>query len=139
MSHCHKMSRKIVSLSHCLEQLLYLCILFSYVKACLIFGGDACESAWLKTVCLFYFLWANALMRTWRLAVISGGCQLINYTLATEENVGNVRVCACCNHILMTGNEFYHNTQPNSFECSHKVHFSKRFFTEKYRRFYRSA
>ena len=26
---------------------------------------------------------------------MSCACKLINYTLATEENVGNVRVCAC--------------------------------------------
>ena len=29
-------------------------------------------------------------------------CQLINYTLATEENVGNIPVCACCNHFPIT-------------------------------------
>ena len=40
-----------------------------------------------------------------------------NYTLATEENVGNIPVCACWNHFPITCiNEFYHNTQPNNFE-----------------------
>ena len=29
-------------------------------------------------------------------------CQLVNYTLATEENVGNLRVWACCNHFPTT-------------------------------------
>ena len=55
-------------------------------------------------------------------------CHLINYTLATEENVDNVRVCAGCNHFPITLNEFYHNIHPNTFEYSHKVHFSKKFF-----------
>ena len=54
-------------------------------------------------------------------------CQLINYTLATEEYVSNVRNCACCYHFPITSNEFYHNTQPNNFEYSHKVHFSEFF------------
>ena len=47
---------------------------------------------------------------------MSCACQLINYTLATEENVGNIPVCACCNRFPV-----YHNTQPNTFEYSHKV------------------
>ena len=74
---------------------------------------------------------------------MSCACQLINYTLATEENVGNVRVCACCNRFQITWNVFYHNTQLKNFEYSLKVHFFKDFFKsflgEKYRRFYRSA
>ena len=32
----------------------------------------------------------------------SCACQFVNYTLATEENVGNLRVCACCNHFPIT-------------------------------------
>ena len=58
-----------------------------------------------------YFLSACVLMRTWRFAVMSCVCPLINYTLATEENVRNVRVCACCNHFPITWNKFYRNTQ----------------------------
>ena len=88
---------------------------------------------------LVYFLSACVLMRTWWLAAMSCACQLLNYTLATEYNVGNVRVCACCNHFPITWNEFYYNTEPNNFEFSHKVHFSKGFFLGKISRFYRSA
>ena len=33
---------------------------------------------------------------------MSCACQLITYTLAVEENVCNVRVCACCNHFPIT-------------------------------------
>ena len=40
--------------------------------------------------------------------------QLINYMLATEENVRIVWVCACFNHFPITWNEFYHNTQPKN-------------------------
>ena len=63
MSYCDKNVPNIVSLSHCSEQ-LYSCILNSYVnlRHVSIFGGDACESAWLKTV--FYFLSACLLMCT---------------------------------------------------------------------------
>ena len=61
-----------------------------------------------------YFLLECVLMLTWRFAVMSCVCPLINYTLATGENVRNVRVCACCNHFLITWNEFYHNTQPET-------------------------
>ena len=39
---------------------------------------------------------------------------LINYTLATEENVRNGGVCACCNYFPITWNEYYHNTQPET-------------------------
>ena len=76
-----------------------------------------------------YFLSACVLMRTWRFAVMSCVCPLINYTLATEENVRNVRVCACCNHFPITWNK-WHPTR-NNFEYSHKVRFSKVFLREK--------
>ena len=59
---------------------------------------------------------------------MSCACQLVNNTLATEKNVGNLRVCEGCNHFQITRNEFYHNSHPNNFEYSHKVHFSKSFF-----------
>ena len=52
---------------------------------------------------------------------MSCACQLINYTLAAEENVGNIPVCASCNHFPITSNEFYRNTQSNNLEYSHKV------------------
>ena len=91
---------------HCLEQ-LYSCI--------------ACLNIWclVKTLKTFfvYFLSAFVSMHMWWLAVIS--CAL--HTLATEENVGNIPVCACCNHFPFTWNEFYHNTKPNNCEYSHKV------------------
>ena len=55
-------------------------------------------------------------------------CPLINYALATEENVRNLLFCACCNHLPITSNEFYHNTQPKTIsKYSHKVHVSKGF------------
>ena len=75
---------------------------------------------WLKAF-FVYFLWMCVSMHTWWLVVMSCACQLINYTLATEENVGNIQVCACCNHFPITWNEFYDNTQPNNFEYLHKV------------------
>ena len=63
----------------------------SYVKACvLIFGGDA--SCLLPvSVCIDAYVMID-----------SYECQLFNYTLATEDNVGNVRVCTCCNHFPIT-------------------------------------
>ena len=77
-----------------------------------------------------YFLLVCVLMHTWRFAAMSCVCPLINYTLATEENVRNVLVCACCNHLPITWNEFYHNTQPETIsKYSHKVHFQG-FFRE---------
>ena len=81
-----------------------------------------------KTFSFVYFLLAFVLMHTWWLAVMTCACQLINYTLATEENLGNEPVCACCNHFPITWNELFHNIQPSNFEYSHKVHFSKSFF-----------
>ena len=97
----------------------------------LIFGRDTCEHAWLKTLFFVYFLSACVLMRTWWLAVMSSTCQLINYTLATEENICHAWVCTFWNPFPITWNEFYHNIQPNNFEYSHKVHFSKSFFSGK--------
>ena len=41
-------------------------------------------------VFFFYFLSECVLMRMWQFAVMSCVCPLINYTLATEENVGNL-------------------------------------------------
>ena len=49
--------------------------------------------------CFVYFLSACVLMR---IAVMSCVCPLNNYMLATEENVRNVRVWACCNHFPIT-------------------------------------
>ena len=50
-------------------------------------------------------------------------CPLINYTIATEENVCNVRVCAICNQFPITWNEFYLNTQPEtiSYICTRYI------------------
>ena len=53
-------------------------------------------------------------MRTWWFAVTSCVGPLNNYTLATEENLRNVGVCASCNHFPISWNEFYHNTQPET-------------------------
>ena len=64
---------------------------------------------WKKMWFFVYFLSACVLMRTWRFAVMSCVCPLINYKLATEENVCNVRVCASCNHFPITWNKFYRN------------------------------
>ena len=64
--------------------------------------------------CFVNFLSACVLMRTWRFTVMTCVCPLINYKLATEENVHNVRVFARCNHFPITWNEFYHNTQPET-------------------------
>ena len=82
---------------------------------------------WWRLIFLVYFLSACVLMRTWWFAVMSCACQLVNYTLATEDNGNNVRVCARCSHFAIIWNEFYHNTQPNNFEFSLKVNFSKSF------------
>ena len=88
----HKNVPNIVSLSHCLEQ-LYSCIFNSYL----------CKGKKETHVyCFVYFLSACALMRTRRFTVMSCVCLLINYTLATEEIVHYVRVCACCNHFSIT-------------------------------------
>ena len=77
-----------------------------------------------------YFLSACVLMRTWRFAVMSCVCPLINYTLATEENVRNVRVCACCNHFPITWNKFYCNTQLETISNICTRYIFQRFFRE---------
>ena len=46
--------------------------------------------------------WFKVSYRSWVMAVMSCACQLVNYTLATEENAGILRVCACCNHFPIT-------------------------------------
>ena len=121
MSNCHKNVPNNVSLSHCYAQ-LYSYILISKVNVCL--NLVEMHMKWFKTVYFIFFTFCRPvywLMRSWQLAVMSCACQLINYTLTTEENVGNVRLCACCNPFPFTLNEFYHNTQPNNFEFSHKA------------------
>ena len=75
-----------------------------------------------------YFLSACVLMRTWRFAVMSCVCPLINYKLATEENVRNVRVCACCNHFPITWNKFYRNTQLETISNIRTRYIFQRFF-----------
>ena len=57
-------------------------------------------------------------------------CPLINYTLATEENVRNVRVCACCNHFPITWNKFYRNTQLETLSNIRTRYIFQRFFRE---------
>ena len=111
----HKNVPNIVSLSHCLEQLFSCILTVIYVKAkkrrmrqCFREGHAL---YWKKMWFFVYFLSVCVLMRTWRFAVMSCVCPLINYTLATEENVRNVRVCACCNHLPITWNKFCCNTQ----------------------------
>ena len=44
---------------------------------------------------------------------MSCACQIINIRLATEENVGNVRVWACCNHLsfITTPNQMISNVR----------------------------
>ena len=57
-------------------------------------------------------------------------CPLINYTLATEENVRNVRVCACCNHFPITWNKFYRNTQLETISNIRTRYIFQRLFRE---------
>ena len=77
-----------------------------------------------------YFLSACVLMRTWRFAVMPCVCPLINYTLATEENVRNVRVCACYNHFPITWNKFYDNTQLETISNIRTRYIFQSFFRE---------
>ena len=106
-----KMSR-----SHCLEQLFSCILTVIYVKAkkrrmwqCFREG----HALYWKKMWFFCLLPVGVcidvyvMIRSYVLCV----CPLINYTLATEENVPNVRVCACCNHFPITWNKFYRNTQ----------------------------
>ena len=57
-------------------------------------------------------------------------CPLINYTLATEENVCDVRVCEWSNHSPFTWNEFYHNTQPETISNIRTRYIFQSFFRE---------
>ena len=70
-----------------------------------------------------------AYLRTYA-AYLGCWCPLINYTLATEENIRNIRVCACCNHFPITWNEFYHNTQPETISNICTRYIFQMFFRE---------
>ena len=35
---------------------------------------------------------------------------------------------ACCSQVVITWDEFHHNTEPNNFECLHKVQYFKSSF-----------
>ena len=130
----HKNVPNIVSLSHCLEQLFSCILTVIYVKAkkrrmrqCFREGHAL---YWKKMWFFVYFLSACVLMRTWRIAVMSCVRPLINYTLATEENVCNLRVCACCNHFPITWNKFYRKTQLETISNIRTRYIFKFFFRE---------
>ena len=111
----HKNVPNIVSLSHCLEQLFYCISTVIYVKAkkrCMrqcFREGHALY--WKK---MWFFLFTSCRHVYWCVRDNSQLCLLrvhSYYTLGTEENVRNVRVCACCNHFPIIWNKFYRNTK----------------------------
>ena len=112
----HKNVPNIVSLSHCFEQ-LYSCIFNSYVKAYL--------NIWWRRMYGLKLFWFTSCRRVyrcvrddWQLCFVRVNSLITHLQL---KKFGNIPVCACCNHFPITWNEFYHITEPNNFEYSHKV------------------